>query len=339
MALLHFTVFVALIATSLACSCIQPPPFEQAVNDARDGDTPYFVAKVLTETRTGGINGQVTYKLEVTTGCSTTRIQQLTTCGNSACCGVNLEEGTSYALPLNRNGLKSTLNLCQVFSPVSSLTAEQLELVSVCPTGSKKPLRCKPQCVCVRAPCPCAEEPRCPSGLECVNDLCEETDASCAAVLCPVGTICKNGKCLDPPTTDASCAAVLCQTGTTCKKGKCVENPKLCRPRCKCYGCPCYFRPRCPRGYVCKGRYCVRKPARADQVQFVLEISAFRADAVYLAVPLTAYRVLEVGYAERSAVFVHGALVGRLEVNAIAVFKNLISCGFSFQTRPILSNT
>ncbi|GAB6029323.1 hypothetical protein CHUAL_005090 [Chamberlinius hualienensis] len=44
-------------------------------------------------------------------------------------------------------------------------------------------------------------------------------DGNCAAVSCPVGSLCINGRCsLD------RCATVRCTSDTTCRNGQCIPN-------------------------------------------------------------------------------------------------------------------
>ena len=267
--IVQFLLALALAACTHGCRCPIPPPFEKAVEAAADGPAPYFVAKVISENRPTNINAQVTYKLSVATACGKTRTQLLTTCGNGACCGVELTVGKKYALPLLKSGKKSSLNSCQRYAAYDSLTDFEKGLVAVCE-------KCKTPCVCVQSPCPCDTEPRCKPGFKCVDEMCVPiipisscskckpgtkcVNGKCVPITCPkpcpFGTVCQFGKCVPDA---ASCAAVLCPVGTICKNGKCIREDTIkCRPICKCLGCPCSFEPPCPKGYKCVGAICVK---------------------------------------------------------------------------------
>jgi len=83
----------------------------------------------------------------------------------------------------------------------------------------------------------------CPLGLTCdASGRC--VDPTCAAVSCPIGTMCHNGACAE------ACAGVLCPYGSQCVLGQCI-NPcagvtctgdrvcekGLCVAPCSCNGC------------------------------------------------------------------------------------------------------
>jgi hypothetical protein len=86
----------------------------------------------------------------------------------------------------------------------------------------------------------CAEGEACP---DVCAGVCLPLNDSCAAVLCPEGTTCENGECVDP---DASCAAVLCEEGTICRDGECVDPDED----------PCTWI-RCTSGTMCIDGECV----------------------------------------------------------------------------------
>ncbi len=218
-ALVGFT----LLATAFACSCIRIKPIKEAVEAEKDGPTPYYAAKVLSEDLPSDINGDVVYKVSVSTGCGTTRIQEVVTCGNSACCGVRLRVGAKWALPLKRSGERTRLISCQSFALFDELTEEVQNLVSMCKQAP--PVKCLPTCNCIRAPCNCP--PPCKPGETCINGICVN-----------------------------ACALVRCVPGYKCVDGKCVPITIKCKPVCRCYKCPCYYAPVCPWGYVCRGLYC-----------------------------------------------------------------------------------
>lgn len=117
-----------------ACRCFPSSPFETAVANSENSDKPYYTATVVSEKLPSNINGQIVYTVLVTTGCNTHRIQTVTTCGNSACFGVRLQKGQSYAIPLFLNGVSTSLNSGQRFSAISRLTTAQRNLVSRCST-------------------------------------------------------------------------------------------------------------------------------------------------------------------------------------------------------------
>jgi len=207
-------VLCSLIAYSLACSCGRPPPLRQAILDARDTDSPFAVATLISEDRPADINSQVTYTLR-TEGCLKTVIA--TTCGNGACCGVRLQVNTKYVLPLPKNGSPGRVNLCGVFKRYNSLSAADRAFVD-----GNVPGRC--------------------------------ASTTCANVLCPVGNICVNGKCLPeipkrrcmqvctkmacpPGIMCNTCNSIGCRRGYTCTQDRrCVrETPP--RPQCETEGC------------------------------------------------------------------------------------------------------
>lgn len=180
---------LTLLGISMGCRCPNIVPIKEAIEAAADSPSPYYVVNVLSEEVPKDINDDIIYELSVSTGCSTSRKQELLTCGNGACCGVPLKVGEKYALPLLKSGQRSRLSLCQSFDMFSRLTAEEKKLLSVCPISS--PLTCNPKCRCVRAPCDCP--PPCKRGSDCINGLCRP---SCNLVKCVPGYKCEYGKCI-----------------------------------------------------------------------------------------------------------------------------------------------
>jgi len=148
-------VLCSLVASSLACSCLAPPPFRQAITEAKFSDSPYAVATVISEDRPADINGLVTYTLR-TDGCPSTVIA--TTCGNGACCGTVLKVNTKYVIRLKKNGARSSVSLCGVQREYNSISSADRAFVDANVTG---------RCVA----------------------------SSCAAVTCVDGDICVDGKC------------------------------------------------------------------------------------------------------------------------------------------------
>lgn len=83
---------------------------------------------------------------------------------------------------------------------------------------------------------------KCSAGYICVNGTgcVRDTSApSCAAVLCPVNSTCKNGKCYP--------LASECGSGSVCTDGYCL--PSSCRPCPR--GAQCFAGPTCPGGFKC----------------------------------------------------------------------------------------
>jgi len=148
-------VLCSLVASSLACTCLAPPPFRQAITEAKDSDSPYAVATIISEDRPADINGLVTYTLR-TDGCPSTVIA--TTCGNGACCGTVLKVNTKYVIRLKKNGARSSVSLCGVQREYNSISSADRAFVDANVTG---------RCVA----------------------------SSCAAVTCVDGDICVDGKC------------------------------------------------------------------------------------------------------------------------------------------------
>lgn len=166
-------VLVSLIQLKLAiaCSCGPPPTFGKAVADAKNSNSPYYLATVLSQNIPSDINGQVLITVRVKTGCKTTRIQLVTTVNNGGLCGIRLTVVKEYAMPLKRNGDASSEGLCTVRRDADRLTAAQRQIVSHCSTLPPGGLyTCKWVCKYIR-------NKRCSSHCRqcCRNGRCEDT--------------------------------------------------------------------------------------------------------------------------------------------------------------------
>lgn len=69
--------------------------------------------------------------------------------------------------------------------------------------------------ICARA--------RCGYGTVCRNGRCVDP---CIWMKCPANSVCKNGTCVwvKPPQNQNPCATVRCPGGTTCVYGQCIKN-------------------------------------------------------------------------------------------------------------------
>jgi len=240
--------FSVLVISSYACSCIRPPEFRQAVADAEGGDSPYAIAQVISEDRPADINGQVTYTLRPE-GCTKTVI--VTTCGNSACCGVRLSVRAKYVLRLKKNGTPSRVGSCGVFRQYDRLS-----------TGDKSFVKKN-----VRSRCGAIKPVVIPPGIR-----------SCAFVDCQFGYTCKFGRCVRQPNQCHRrclriacrpgqpcpvCNTVGCRPGWECKNGRCIRPRPGCYSACtqvQCIRAPCPPICRtigCSRGYSCVRGKCV----------------------------------------------------------------------------------
>lgn len=179
---------LTLIATSLACSCLPIPQIGEAIKAAKDGPEPYYEAKVVREDIPSSINGDIVYKLLVSTGCGTTRTQELVTCGNSACCGVKLTVGQTWALPLKKSGETTRLTSCQAFENFNTLSASLKKIVQSCKETVSS--QCDPNCTCSKFPCNCP--PPCKVGFACIDGSCL---SKCSIITCASGEECINGQC------------------------------------------------------------------------------------------------------------------------------------------------
>ena len=97
---------------------------------------------------------------------------------------------------------------------------------------------CPDEEICVDGACRerCVNN-ECPGGLICIMDYCYEDP--CDATDCPLGTLCDDGRCIDP------CDGVMCTDGV-CAMGECGDDT------CQRTGCP--------DGQQCVGQVCVDDP-------------------------------------------------------------------------------
>lgn len=79
---------------------------------------------------------------------------------------------------------------------------------------------------CVNGTCQqCRGDADCPAGQSCASGRCEAIDGYCdAAHACPDGQECVENRCRAATATDASCAAVTCPVGSRCENGTCVDE-------------------------------------------------------------------------------------------------------------------
>lgn len=232
-----FALCALIVHRAYGCRCRQPPPFEVAVSNAKPGPSPYYIATVLSDNDPIDINRKVTYVVQVKTGCSSTRTQVLTTCGNTACCGVPLTVGQSYALPLARSGVDSQINSCQRFASVKSLTEAQKDLVSWCQVN--------PPIGFYQCTWRCTYHPgrRCSNYCRhcCKNGVCHKTD-QCSG---PCKTRCTGNS---PPALQPICS-YECRRNSVLRIANCWQRCKCCclNGKCKRYPCErrCLFNPKC----------------------------------------------------------------------------------------------
>lgn len=226
-------VLVALVASTLGCSCVVQPEqtLLQVINAAKLSDNPYAVATLVSEDRPADINADVTYTFRLE-GCLDTVL--VTTCGNSACCGVALMVNKKYLIRLNKDGSTSKIESCNTFPFLyDDLSAADRQVVK-----DNVPSRCGAvSCAAVL----------CEVGFICRNGKC--IDNSCDGIIgCPPGTVCRNRKCVD----ENSCPIKPCDSGYKCVGGKCV---KKCYVRCyRPWGC---WVVGCKRGWGCKNGNCI----------------------------------------------------------------------------------
>lgn len=104
-------------------------------------------------------------------------------------------------------------------------------------------------CVQNPIPGPNCQTIKCSAGYTCVNGTgCVLNPvSSCAAVLCPYGSVCENGRCVLPPKS-------VCGLNSVCTDGYCL--PSTCRPCPR--GAQCFAGPTCPGGFKCENSKCVR---------------------------------------------------------------------------------
>lgn len=115
------------------------------------------------------------------------------------------------------------------------------------------------------------------------------TTNSCAAVTCPIGWGCDEGKCIPPPrgcqyenncypgevcidgACVDSCVLMKCASGYICEQGSCI-------PACDAMNCPagqvcsggkcvddqqaCNYNEECPEGYFCPYGFCISECSR-----------------------------------------------------------------------------
>jgi len=231
-------VFIALVASTIACSCVAQPErtLLQMINIAKTSDNPYAVATLVSEDRPANINAQVTYTFRLE-GCLNTVLA--TTCGNSACCGVAMMVNKKYLVRLNKDGSTSSIDSCTSFPKLyDNLSAADRQVVK-----DNVPSRCgATSCAAVL----------CLVGTICRDGKC--IDNSCDGVIrCPPGTICRNRKCVN----ENSCPSKPCGRGYKCINGKCVRIIPRCYLRCYrgSWGCKVVG---CPRGWGCRRGACVR---------------------------------------------------------------------------------
>lgn len=229
----------AVITTAFGCTCEELPSFEQVVQDASTGPSPYRFAKILQGpirlNNEVGPFADVVYLVEVSTGCGNTQRQKVTTCNNGACCGVSLTIGETYAMPLDRNLKITRVSACQGIANIKTLTQAKIDLVGethscspieICVGGECVPRRCAPsqQGLCRAADCA-----YCDPDYDCINERCQYA-------LQPVPPKCKGREC--GPTE-------LCLNGERCA-------PRRCSPiGCKAADCKS-----CDPGYVCINERC-----------------------------------------------------------------------------------
>eukprot|EP00737_Agarophyton_chilense_P002818 gb/GEZJ01003242.1/.p1 GENE.gb/GEZJ01003242.1/~~gb/GEZJ01003242.1/.p1 ORF type:complete len:200 (-),score=16.51 gb/GEZJ01003242.1/:215-814(-) len=110
---------------------------------------------------------------EIYKGCNVPNIVFATSPVQSATCGINLQQGTSYILPLPAGDI-SSLNLCQFIRKFNTLTNEDIQFLNtrqVCCNGSCKCVNA-PLVNCFRQPCSPPEEPPCDEAAKCVDNYC-----------------------------------------------------------------------------------------------------------------------------------------------------------------------
>lgn len=231
-------VFFALFAAAFGCTCLPLPTFRQAVLGAKDTDAPYAVATVVSENThkdpKGSGNVQIKYSVRPE-GCFDTVV--VSTGGNPALCGVRLKVNTKYVLPLKKDRSPTPISSCEREEIFDSLSAADKDFVA-----KNVPGRC--------------------------------AATSCSAVLCPVGTICRDGKCISTCPKPCPkgffcnlekcadrCIFMKCASGYYCKHGQCIpwKCTKHCLRRPCVIGKPCPICnvTGCPNGWDCIWGKCI----------------------------------------------------------------------------------
>lgn len=131
--MIRIIAILAIISIALGCTCAPLRPFEEEVKAARKTEFPYFIAKVL---RMKVINDspfltKIKYTLVVKL-CKKLRFQKIATFTQDFFCGVTLNVGQIYVLPLNRSGAITSVSSCRYLINIKKLTYAQLALVANC---------------------------------------------------------------------------------------------------------------------------------------------------------------------------------------------------------------
>lgn len=184
--------FLAMIASAQACSCI-PGAFELENSLDNNEDAAAFgVGREITPQPRPDINAPRFWEakiVDVFKGCNLADSGKIVikTGGNSALCGVVLEELTQYLLigsasiqeieELNYNGIVLNINSCTLQTPFADLTRSQLSTLYALPEPNCNPINCE----------------TCPQGYfdGCNSCICSPRGgftAACTRKFCPPGT-------------------------------------------------------------------------------------------------------------------------------------------------------
>lgn len=185
---LLFAILALNINYVLACSCLRGDTFTRTYFRSLTAGTPFTLVKVISkQTRKAKPTGpfpafgnEVVFKLKVlkiSDGC-TPRLPYTTfavTADNSAACGVNLQIGALYIIPLKKGAnIENRIGLCGFQTLLKNVNKEQRKFMlnrTLCCGDRCKCSNGKPFVNCLVDPCSVSKPP-CKEAKKCVSNFC-----------------------------------------------------------------------------------------------------------------------------------------------------------------------
>ncbi len=193
-----YLLVLALVALTFnyaeACSCALNDDFQRSYYSSQQRGTPYSFATVLSTTifptdlpkiRSSGVvsfhhNQNRVFQLLVTKvfdHCAPSVPYEATAISSvhGSLCGISLETGVSYMLPLKPGaGQQTEISLCRFITPLKRLDKDKKEFLNsrklFC-TGHSQCADGTSQVACKVAPCDVSKPP-CPEAIKCVDNYC-----------------------------------------------------------------------------------------------------------------------------------------------------------------------